>query len=854
MDFLSAQIQELKWGATSPYLPATAAERLPPGLAVPLDTVPRYYSRSSGVNGARTAAITIGDGVTSWGDINGTSEVVLQAAHDALPAAGGRIFLKRGSYTLANDLDWTNTGSVTIEGEEGSIIVVSGGRIHIATTGSIALKNIIIQEGTTVVGILVDTANPNGFWMENVLMSNAAFNLNAALPSTSSFRRVTFGAASIGMAATPLFWVGTTGTVSGTFNECDFFHASMVSASCSLIDCINGTPTIAMSGANFVDCSFLTLLTNVESVNLGYTSNLVAFDRCYFASGLTLCHVRAFGGTNIKFTNCIGMDSIAAFFQGIDVTHVEVSGYLNNNTVAFPAVELVNCNRARIRGCDVKVNSTVSLAGCAFLITCTTGIVEDTLIEGNTIKGDTTKGPPTDFSLTTGIIFRNNGGALTTFSNIRVRGNCFDSVETGIYFANPGVTGIYAGVNVSGNQFTDNSGGLGIALNFKLGVLFGASSVLNDVDVVENCFEGIGARVVDLVAGNPRTAIRFLGAFNNNINILSNVISGVGSLVNTTSDSAGIYLSTLASGSIVGNTVQSVCGIGSWGIHVGGYLYSCTVTGNVFKDINSPTGDAAGINIPNCSDSTLSSNTFNNITSTAGGMGYAILASTITGTIENVSMVGNNCFSGDATSSFIKINVFTTKKVSITGNTFNNIVGAAAEGILVMAAGTGGDLQSITITGNILTCAQDGITVDSITAAVYKNVAIQGNNITALTENGINVYRIIGCTITGNTIHCYADKWNIYCEYCTWLSITGNNLWQDVGTAAGNIELEVGCDNYLVQSNTCYITGAFFTIQTSAAVGGGKGMVSENLISDGADLRVNDNAVGSGTGSPNIQI
>lgn len=790
--------------------------------------------------GSRLAAVTVGDGVSSWGDFNGTSQVALQKAHDALPVAGGRIFLKRGTYTLSGNFNWTNTGSVVLEGEEGSKITTSGGAVHIATTGSVAIKNLTIQGGTSNVGILVDTANPSGFWVENVLMQNAAFNLNALLPGTASFRRVWFWGTVAGMAAIPLFKItGAAGTISGTFSECDFNHATMVSISAALIDCVNGAPALALSQANFVDCSFNTLLLNGESVHLGATSNVVHFDRCLFWSGLTLCHVRASGGTNIRLTNCVGMDGAATFFQGTGATHLDVNGYLNNISVGLPAVDLTNCNNVKIRNCDVKVGSAASLSNCAFKITSTAGTLYDNVIENNSIKGNTVA----PNNKPTGIVFALNGGAATEFKNVKIKGNHFDALETGIYFSNPGVAGTYRDVLVANNQLTDVDGVLGIAANFKLGILFGSSSTRQNATISGNTIQNLDPATVDLVSGNSRAGIMVLGSSNTNINIVDNVIDVVGNVGFTVADTAGIYLSTMTGGSVVGNTISRVEGKAGFGIRATGSLNKCQVAGNSIRAVHTVAGGAGiqvdgwGIYAPVLAGVSFSSNQFSDISADGGLYGIAVGVDDAVGTWTDVTIAGNTT---TGASHFVFATLFGFGRSSISGNTFNG----TNTGIRLVAK-AGATFETVAVTGNTL-IAQNGVYADWSGAAVYVNLTVSGNTIQATSGFGVYANKIYGCAISGNDMRSDADFNNIYMASSTRVAITGNYLLMTAAATQANVYMGGGCNIYNIHNNVCDQSGAggVKSIDTSTAVVGGVGLVTNNVVDIVENLRAADNAVG----------
>ena len=97
VDFVAAQVRELKFGSA---VPSVVSSSPPSAFAA----APRYFDRVGSVAGSRNATVSIGNGTTSFGDFNGTDEVPFIAAIAALPATGGSIHVKAGTYTFANQL------------------------------------------------------------------------------------------------------------------------------------------------------------------------------------------------------------------------------------------------------------------------------------------------------------------------------------------------------------------------------------------------------------------------------------------------------------------------------------------------------------------------------------------------------------------------------------------------------------------------------------------------------------------------------------------------------------------------------------------------------------------------------
>jgi len=851
VDFLAAQIQEMKWGVTDPYISDVSTSRVPPGVGSTLPTTPRHFDRAGSLLAGRVATITVGDGVSSFGDLNGITEVALQAAHDALPGSG-RIFLKRGSYKLTADLMWTNTADVVLEGESGTIIELEGGSIHITTTGSVTLKNLTIREGTSTpsnIGILVDTSNPIGFHMDNVLMYDAAFRLNAVLPSTSSFFRVNFWGITASMAAIPLFAItGTAGTIAGTFRECDFLHLSMVSLSCSLIDCVNGAPTAAMLVANFVDCSFTSVGINFESVHLGATSNVVSFDRCIFTSFSTLCHVRATGGSNIKFINCVGTDANAQFFQGIGINHVVVDGYVNNNIVYWPAVELSNCNFGKIVNCDVMIGAVTSLTGSAFRLTFTAvDEFSDFLISGNTVTGDVLLG----FGKPTGVIFDINGA--THCSEVRITDNVFNACETDIYFANSGSAATYRDMVIKGNNCFDHvSGGLSV---HKIGVYFGPTSTRDNVIISNNVFADMrpGSTAV-ITAGVTRAAVWVAGSNNTNFKISENEIKNLGDSSFTLANTCGIFVQRGYRFTISGNQIYWVIGSAAFGIRISDQLNQSSIVGNTINDISTEPGggslqeDCYGIYAKHLTDVGINGNQFTNIRTNSGtGKCAAIGCHEATSAWVNVTITGNNFVPSNALTSFFYHAGLILRRSCVTGNTSSG----QSYTFFFCQLVAGGTFDNNAITGNSAYGMElSGILVNCVSATTHLNLVISGNTLNNVSGDNIDVSEVDNVSVTGNVLWVNAVAYtNIYMIHCLY-AICSNNVCHAADHASTkNIHMSTNCRYYNITGNICDLGGgtAGVTIDTisSAVVASGEGRIQYNLVDDAIFPNASDDIIGN---------
>lgn len=836
VDFLSAQIQELKWGTLNPYVAPLDAERIPPGLsAVPIPTVPRHYDRAGGLMGSRMAAITVGDGFNSYGDLNGSDETALQAAHDALPAAGGRIFLKRGTYTLYNDLDWTSTGDVVLEGESGTIIELSGGRIHVATVGAITLRSLTIKEGASTpsnIGIMVDTSTPATFTMTDVLMLNAALNVASALPSTSFFTRTYFTANSSNMASIPLIKItGTGGTLSGTFAQCQFAHYSYNALTTALIDCISASPTTSCTNLIFSDCDFGTVWLNAESIHLGNTVNIVQFDKCFFLNLLTLCHVRATGGANVKLTNCVGGDALASFAYLSGMSHVTVDGYLNANSVGLPAVELINCSDAKIMNCDVKVNSGTSLTNAAFKVSANANC-KDVEITNNLIHGDTNTG----YHKTNGIRIDQTGGVVSYFSNIKISDNTFRTCEVPIYVANSGAaSSFYQGLEISNNTMIDLDGYTTVTM--KVGILLGTSSLREGVVISNNSIIGLAPATTDTTgAAASRAGICIQGTNNTQFVIEGNMIQYNGHLLYALAETAGIYVVGIEHSTISDNMIKNVVGQNGVGIKFSQSVTYTTISSNKMEAIASTVSGAYGVYAHNLTNVSIIANSISNILSVGVLTTSAIIGSSSSSSSwTGATITGNIARIDAASTSFIECSNLVFERSSVTGNSVD--VGASGmRGFFEHNTAAGGYFVNNTITGNAAHgCQNWAIRIDARSGTGKRNLVIEGNNfhVTSTGGAGIQVLGVSYMSVTGNQVQVNSSGDVFYASDCYRFAVTGNVFARNTDAAPNvTINISTNCNYYTVQGNVCDQAGGVttFSIMTTSAAQTGTARVSDNLV------------------------
>lgn len=154
VDYLAALIREMKFGNLRPNTMTST----PP--ATPSPTL-RYYDNAGSIMGARGYTFTIGDGTNSFGDFNGTDETPFNDAMANLPANGGTILVKRGTYTVDSCV---LTKSVTFVGEHKDTVIINGSNVSgecfvVADNISLGFHNITVASAYPDKIISVDNSS-----------------------------------------------------------------------------------------------------------------------------------------------------------------------------------------------------------------------------------------------------------------------------------------------------------------------------------------------------------------------------------------------------------------------------------------------------------------------------------------------------------------------------------------------------------------------------------------------------------------------------------------------------------------------------------------------------------------------
>jgi len=601
IDALSAQIRELKFGSMRPDVVAAA----PP---IAFASRPRWFDQAGGVQGARSNSVSIGNGATSFGDFNVTAfsdaSAMLTAAVAALPASGGTIFVKAGTYSFPTTVAIAK--SVTFIGENFATTVFSSTNTTgaaISTTATLRFTNIAYQRaGGAAVNILDVSA------ATNVQFDYCAF--------TGQVRLVNVNA---GVSASSSTFVGSSG-------------ASII---------IGSTITSTLTNSRFNKC-----LISTTGFFIASSVNDVVIDECF---GACLAPYALADGsvTRLVITNNqMSITSVTAVGAGVTGA---VSGVVaQNNRFTLPAVTgnayvfgfwntAAGTNRVHITENYFNYTGGTTAAGFTNMLLWlkSTQAASDIVVDDNTIDcnvGSFIVGAQLDqHSLTKASWSRNYctrmqemvrvggpvGGMLSC--DLEIKSNVFaESAEHdnvyGIRLLNdPGINRLI----IRDNMFTNlgASSGIGIRVAIELTNAF-SSFFGGKYDVSGNTCFAINA------GDDEGSFVRFVPGSSNNQDqfiISDNFAEGIAS----PTVASGIYMNpggtNVANVKIKGNRLDSIGDTGStaaaYGIFVANQnnitsrAPSVSISDNdVFGVFAAPTGIASGIEVQNCGPARITQN------------------------------------------------------------------------------------------------------------------------------------------------------------------------------------------------------------------------------------------------------
>ncbi len=811
VDFLSAQIQEMKWGHPDPTLIGNSPLRIPPGVSDNFPTIPRYFDDAGGVQGARSLTVTVGNGSTSWGDFNSTNGTAIQEALDSLPAAlGGTVRIKRGTYTLAADIDITNTGYTILEAEKGVIITTgAGGSVRVNTAGRISLRGLnLVGDGAAINGLEIHTTDPLTFEMYDCNLFNAQFLIARETAPTTSIRNCRFEADdALFQIIAVVDVLGANANFQGVFSGCLLSSDVAVASDFGLFNA-STTAGQRITNASFVDCHFNAALINVYEVDLGDDARNIFFTRCYFTSTLGCTnHIRVDGGRNIKFKDCYGLTIYGGLVYADSVNVLNVDGYTNTNTVTQPVVHALNCNNVTIQNCDVVANGLAALTHSPFLIEYNTAVTD---FAGVTIKNNKVEAS-TD--LVTGVRFDMNGA--DGLSNVVITDNAFDKCECGIYFKSTPGSGYYYNLVIESNVFLDNSVGVGSAAYQDVGIIFDRLVDKAWVHIIDNHFTNMNTPNATTLLGGlvNRSAIVCLGVGATSpayFEVNGNIITSVGNSANPL-DNAAIRFESLQYSTINNNIIVAVEGDNAVGIRLSETTNTAT---NITVDSNTldliVSGAAAtgiyGITASHLNNVVISNNNFSRFSDASGSTPASAIGSDGAFNLNTLSIVGNVFDTTTSTITFVRFNIATINNAVIKNN---NTQSTTTYGVLIQSSG--GNSENINVCdNNFNSISSYGIALFKVGAGGdFSNININNNNIVSIAGGVANV------SIDNSGGAAFAN----------YISVSNNNL-NSSPVASRNVSIE-DCYFITVDSNICILPD-LKTVNNILLTNSTRGTVSSN--------------------------
>ncbi len=695
IDFLSAQIRELKFGA----LRSDVTTLAPPSSFVST----RYFDAAGGVQGARNATVTIGDGSSTFGDFNGTDEVPFIAAVAALPAAGGTIYIKAGTYTFLNKLSIDRP--VNFVGEFNPTLTmgaVADPLIEITTGGTaVGFKNMTLIQGGGTTDDAISVID-DGLLLDFdtvVLNGNIAITAGAGTCNIKA-RRLSINGRSGGGGIAAISCVSTR-TLSGHIEDSNIIANIFGTTN----DCIRGTISDL-----YIENTQLQGTTSQACIHL-----LGASDR------ITLHSVRM-SGTQM-FTQTGGVSMTELHIDGVTITsHVDTTGVL-------PLFDFFSLFNSRIS--HVVTSATLIFIGSG--------------------SGD----PPEVFSIEStggGIIIENCDITADAADFVKAVGG---TVSGTLWIRNNSFTNMHRAIDLAGalTLYVDRNVLVSTGANGLSGIRITSTSV-DQVLITGNQIQtGSGVNSIGIHFDNPATTW-------NDIQIKDNNIQG-GNLVSTTGESKGVEIQGIVfHGDISNNFIHDIRGGGSalcTGIHMnaqvqsGGLLLLCN---NRFRNI----GNAGAAVQAEAIQVTATGDLFN--TSINGNIVETILTTSIRPAIST-------SYSGDCVNLQICHNTIQSAGGTTTGNATRGLIEVAGggggnnvenlnisdnivdlsfgsiTGILV-ALDVAAIGQQITIAGNTIRCNSTtfrgiSITSDSGTGTIYRRVNVHHNTVTGVAVTLVGV-------------------------------------------------------------------------------------------------------------------
>lgn len=790
IDFVSAQMRDLRWGS---FRPDTSSKALPTSF-----TSTRYYDHSGGIMGSRGHTISIGDGTNSWGDFNGTTDAVFTAAVAAMPASGGTIYVKRGTYTFSNAVAvakpivfvgegidavtlvkaagpayslYLNPGGATsVCGVSGMTLTLSAATTaeHLRIgTGTAVLRDLTVEAGVTLLaGATVSVVAENCvFDNTSAIAADIAFDASSANLFYSSFSNCEFTTGTANTANRGFSSIGALSAV--TFTSCEF-------SSSIAIDLAS-----AVAERTTIENSTITGVAGAVDMSAGAYIGVVL--RNNSISGSASVYVVEIGGSA---TNCV-IDScyVTATFSAAVGTVTAPNAFVYFNTAVLQGMVVSKCYflaggvqasthymaGVRASGCTMT-RDPLRVEGCNFY-RCM-GVVNTNSVASSALAVTGCKFNGAGFSRSNYGIYSAGAGA----ENLFISDCLFSGLESNVsevaavYFDSTNNNGNLTMSNCQIESLEQTSGGIACGVRFRSGSSTGVATISNCA--MRSIVGASGAYGVWYDGATSPSALRMS-------NVQINTITAT-----TAGDAVGLYATYFSKSSVIGCRFMNISGISSsrcvWMTSVAdvtvannhledqliaeGFLNNLSILGNIIA-VN------ASI-IQGCiriyyTDGSYNINASDNTIQTPSGSstyGVEIAGSTATATVYQLVVARNIIRLGALGGQGVWFSVGESVGLSIVENQVDEATFAATTRAVYVSSGTAFGHQNASVSRN----------------------KFYGSTKTANRANAIEVLQVLNGQVSDNTVDIGAGGFTgdgIYIEDFTG-SVNGNTVI-GTNTAAG---------------------------------------------------------------------
>lgn len=778
VDFVAGQIREMKFGS-----PRTEITSISPPSS--FSSRPRYFDNAGSITGARTASITIGNGTTTFGDYNGSTNAVFTAAIAALPS-GGRIYVKPGTYTFTSSVAIPTNITIIGDSKDDVILVnnVAASYIFSVNNATVGIESLTFQSGTggtDCLSITNGTVHAASALFTGVAFSNGTFNLRDGLVSESLHGTQISGRIYNSVLS------GSFTTV-GTFVQFEIDGCS-IATDPGFVNFTSGTTYSFMVKNSFILSSQFSD-TPMFLWDAGSTSLNVVVDSCLLQNSVLDCSFQSkpgifklSGAGNLTIANSYVMVNGQNTAAGREAVGLRMETNAANFNVAISNTKFINYatyttgiytfgdqnNKISISGCDFYTNvgiqdygsaATISVANSTFYNTQTTDwygfkatYAAGTDITRVQMTGCTFRGNTASTAIQYG--FYNASGVAANLTNCKFSNLQYSSgVNYPIYFNVSSATVKPVELVVDGCSFYDCYGSTTSALVHFL-------NTSGYVRVTGNTFSSCKGRNAIFVSS------AFMSDVSNN---------KVYNFSNGAAATEVIYVNTVSSSSTISdNEIDLVTVLASsgalMGIRADGLnttTGSQVITGNIISNVNSSGTVAVSGNVYGISTTcrtTVSKNRIFNVYNSSNQVSGIYL-----GVSGRNTSITNNTIDTLVTTAAVVRGIDSTQNqtgLTITGNTIYGLQSTTTGIIGIYLAGTSYDVDCSLNNLESFTCTS---TTHGIRFVTLVNSKISGNlfrNIDGTTAcNIVAIYSFGG---TADTLEISNNKW-----YSGALNTSGN--------------------------------------------------------------------------------